>query len=88
MSGLYSRPLLSVRSSAASDFLSVATATPSKIQLADKRISCGISPDIIQIKHELFLLLMQHINAGEAGSLSCIDKNKPGGRNAPRYRDR
>jgi hypothetical protein len=33
------------------DFLAVATATPSKIRLADEQISCRVSPDIMRSRH-------------------------------------
>jgi len=40
------------RGTLAEGFLvTTATATPSKIRLADERISCGVSPDIIQTVH-------------------------------------
>ena len=48
---IFSQTSLSIRPSAALDFLSVATATPSKIRLADERIFCGVSPDIIWSAH-------------------------------------
>ncbi len=42
---------LLVYSPIALDFLAVATAAPSKIRLAYERISCGVSPDIMQTAH-------------------------------------
>ena len=48
---IFSQTSLSIRPSAALDFLAVATAAQSKIRLAYERISCGVSRDIMQTAH-------------------------------------
>ncbi len=48
---IISQTYLSIRPSAALDFLAVATAAPSKICLADERISCVVLTNINEAGH-------------------------------------